>query len=74
MTEDKKLIISRVEMGVGWVLLVPSQEGPPEPEQTPTLLHRTLCKWLKQNPHLRVRATVPIVEQGNTMAIHVWFD
>jgi len=30
--------------------------------------------WLKQTPSLKVRATLPIVANGNTVAVHVWFD
>jgi hypothetical protein len=41
--------------------------------RVPGLLDQTLIAWLKANPKLKVISTLPIVEEGNTVAIHVWF-
>jgi hypothetical protein len=41
---------------------------------TPVFVSLTLEKWLKDNPTVRVRATLPIVKDGQTIAVHVWFD
>ena len=45
-----------------------------EIERLPILLSKTLFHWMSQNPQFRVRNTLPIVEDGYTVAIHVWFD
>ena len=47
---------------------------PPEPEDLPLHLSKAVAAWQKQNPMLKVRATLPIVRNGNTVAVHVWFD
>jgi hypothetical protein len=41
--------------------------------RVPGLLDQTLIAWLKANPKFKVISTLPIVEEGNTVAIHVWF-
>jgi hypothetical protein len=45
-----------------------------ELERLPGLLDRTLTTWLVARPEVRVRATLPIVEEGFTTALHVWWD
>jgi hypothetical protein len=37
-------------------------------------LHRCFEQWLEQNPDVRVRATLPIVNAGQTVILHVWFE
>ncbi|MEX0718573.1 MAG: hypothetical protein WD066_18415 [Planctomycetaceae bacterium] len=46
----------------------------PTPQQLPHLLSRTLTNWLEANPSLVVWATLPIVAEGTTVGIHVWYD
>lgn len=45
-----------------------------ELERIPELLSRTLADWLQRHSAIRVRATLPIVEDGFTVIVHVWFD
>ncbi|HWE36576.1 MAG TPA: hypothetical protein VG406_08420 [Isosphaeraceae bacterium] len=45
-----------------------------ELERLPALLDRTLTYWLADRPSLRVRTVLPVVEDGFTVAIHVWYD
>ena len=73
MTDDTKVTIDRIDMGTGWVCFQPGKNSPP-PEHLPALLNRSVCTWLKRNPEFTVRTVLPIVERGNTVAIHVWFD
>ena len=49
-------------------------EAPPPPENLPFYLHDLLQKWLVRNKELTVRPVLPIVQGGNTVAIHVWSD
>lgn len=73
MTTDTQVTIDRIDMGTGWVCFQ-AGEKPPPPERLPVYLNETFYTWLKRNPEFTVRATLPIVQNGNTVAIHVWFD
>jgi hypothetical protein len=43
-------------------------------DQTPVFISRTLESWQKENPACRVRCAAPIVNGGQTIAMHIWFD
>ena len=73
MTERTQYTIDRVEMGSGWACFQ-AGENPPPLEMLPGYLNHTFYSWLQRNPEFQVRTTLPIVENGNTVAIHVWFD
>ena len=67
--------ITRVDVEPGWCLFKPHDDEPPPQENTPFYLNDALHRWLVQNKDLiSVRATLPIVQNGHTIAIHVWFD
>ena len=42
--------------------------------QVPAALNEIMSDWLKKRTNLHVRTTLPIVEDGNTVAIHIWFE
>ena len=65
--------INRLDMGTGWACFLASGT-PPKPEELPLYLSKAVAAWMKQTPSLTVRATLPIVANGNTIAVHVWFD
>ena len=73
MPDDNQVTITRVDMGTGWVCF---QAGKKEPtrEQLPGFLAHAFYTRLQRNPEFKVRATLPVVSEGNTIAIHVWFD
>jgi len=48
-------------------------EGEPTGEVA-QYLSRTLEKWMKDHPELRVRQIVPICSNGDTSELHVWYD
>ena len=73
MTDDNKVTIDRIDMGTGWVCFQPG-ENPPPAENLPALLNHSFYTWLQRNTEFTVRTVLPIVESGNTVAIHVWFD
>lgn len=78
MTEQKQesenqITIDRVEMETGWVCFQ-GGETPPAPDQLPLILNDAVSNWLKNHPEFKVRAMLPIVVQGNTQAINIWFD
>ncbi len=45
-----------------------------ELERLPGLLDRSLSFWLQHRPTARIRAALPIVEDGFTTALHVWWE
>jgi len=53
---------------------VHAENPPADPSRLPHLLNHAFTRWLKQNPNLKVRATLPILAAGNTLAIHVFCD
>lgn len=65
--------IERVDCRDGWCVFAPGKPAPKN-DDLPFLLNDTLQGWLIQNPHITVRAVLPIVSKGNTVGIHVWFD
>jgi hypothetical protein len=73
MENGNPVNIDVVRLGPGWACIRAGGEMPP-PGDLPRFLHQALTDWLKENPGYRVRETLPIVSQGNTFAIHVWFD
>ncbi len=65
-------------MGDGWVMIhaVMSTEfqRQVEFERIPHLINQTLITWIRQNAGIEIFATQGIVEDGSTIALHVWFD
>ena len=66
--------VQRLDMATGWVIFQATPETDPRPDRLPYALNQSVTAWARQNPTLCIRATLPIVSQGNTVAIHVWFD
>ena len=69
----------KIEVGVetkaeGWVVFRPGITPTTDMRRVPTALSEIMSDWLKDRPNLQVRTTLPIVEDGNTVAIHVWFQ
>jgi len=71
--ESTKITIDRIEMGTGWVCFQPG-DRPPSPDRLPAFLNECFYTWLQRNPDFNIRATMPIVENGQTVLLHVWFD
>ena len=71
---SSKGFTNAVTMGPGWVLFVASQSDPPPPDELPYALSQGLEQWVKGQPGIRVRSTLPIIKDGNTIGIHVWYD
>lgn len=71
--EPEKEAIERLDVDTGRAVFRPSGT-PTQPENLPLYLSKTIAAWLNQTPSLTVRATLPIVQNGNTVAVHVWFE
>jgi hypothetical protein len=61
------------ELAPDWVFLYP-REREPFPPDLPMGLGRVLLKWFKDQENVRIRTTLPIIKDGNLIAVHVWFD
>ena len=46
----------------------------PIDDNTPLYLSHSLETWVMANPRMRVRASVPLAKDGNTVCLHVFFD
>ena len=71
-------VIVRVEERPGWIrvhAVFPTEfQRQVELERLPGLIDRTLTDYLTKHPAIRVRATLPILDDGFTVAVHVWYD
>lgn len=56
-----------------WIVIYP---GAAEslPPQLPILLSRTMEGWFAERPHLRPRSATSIVQDGNTVLIHAFYE
>src|SRR5262245_6528811 len=70
----RKGLTNSVALGPGWVLFLASQSDPPPAEALPFALSQGVAQWLRSQPAVRVRATSPVVSDGNTVGIHLWYD
>lgn len=71
---DSKGFTSVVPLGPGWVLFLASPSDPPPANDLPFALSQGLEQWLRSQPDVRVRCTLPITKDGNTIGIHIWYD
>ena len=74
MADSEQIVVDRVDVSTGWMCFLPKPGTDPRPDRLPFALSRAVEDTFRQNPGLAVRATPPLVSQGNTVAVHVWFD
>jgi len=74
--EERQVAITRTDKGTGTgrVVFAPCPDQPPPPEATPMFLSSSVAKWVQQNSIIDVREMLALVENGNTVGLHVWFD
>jgi hypothetical protein len=65
--------IHTVEKKPGYVIICPATLDF-LPEGLPAFLSQTLEKWVMDHPQYRVRACASFVQNGLTVALHVWYD
>ena len=68
-----KGVIHRTPLGPGWVVYH-AGSPPPEPEDLPLALDDHPRRDLQAHSAVRVRAALPIIREGNIIAIHLWYD
>jgi hypothetical protein len=59
--------------GPGYALICP-RDTANHPADIALILNRAFNDWLRKHAGIRVRAALPITRDGQTVAIHVWFD
>jgi hypothetical protein len=72
-----ELRITVEELQPGWVAIRPELSDfrkLVKLERIPGLLEQTLIAWCRLHPEAKVRAGLGLVEDGFTIAIHVWLD
>jgi hypothetical protein len=57
----------------GYALIFPDKIEPLA-AGVPVFLSRTLEAWVRDNPQKKIRCALPIIKDGQTIAIHLWFD
>ena len=57
----------------GFVQFRPNPQHPPPANEMAIALAEVLPKWLKENP-VRVREVLPLVKDGNTITLFLWYD
>ena len=67
------LLIERVDIDTGWVRFQAGNPPPPQNE-LPVALESAFATWLTRNPAFKIRNILPIVADGYTVAINVWFE
>jgi hypothetical protein len=67
-----KGLAHRTPLRPGWVIYHAGSPPPPESE-LPLLLNEMLQKDLLANPSVEPRLILPLVREGNTVAIHLWY-
>lgn len=66
-------LVDAIAICEGFVLFKANPQHPPPDGEMPIALAEVLPKWLKDNPG-RVRDTLPLVKDGNTIGVFLWFD
>jgi hypothetical protein len=65
--------IDLIEKGDGWVIIKLRNPADASPAST-AALHDKLHEWLQWQRNVRVRAALPFVSQGETIAVHIWTE
>ena len=69
--QQGKIDISPI--GVDCSFFTRNPVDPPPPEEITAAIVQVLQKWLLSSP-VRVRATLPVMEDGKMIALFVWWD
>ena len=62
-----------VTWGDDWVMFC-AGEPEPSPDALPYLLLHGVNRFTQENPRCRIRDSLSIVANGNTVAVRLWFD
>jgi hypothetical protein len=68
-----KGMIDACPVGEGCTLFIPNPKHPPPDAELHIALADVLQKFILSNP-IRIRTTLPITHNGETVAIFLWWD
>ena len=68
-----KGVAHRSQVRPGYVIYHAGDPAP-APEDLPVLFNKMVLDDLGELPQIRVQAVLPIVREGNTIAIHLWYQ
>jgi hypothetical protein len=71
---DGKIEVGVMALSDGWVVFQAGITPTTDMRKAPTALNEIMSDWLKKRTNLHVRTTLPIVEDGNTVAVHLWIE
>ena len=58
----------------GHAIFYADDDSPPPIEEMPHALGQALQNWMAENTEVVMRSSLPIVQNGQTIAIHLWYD
>src|SRR5262249_42694706 len=70
---EPKVEILTTEKKPGYLIIYPKSLDY-LPDRLPVFLSLSLERWVLEHPQFRVRATAGFVQEGKTVALHVWYD
>src|SRR5262249_59987866 len=70
---DPKVEILTTEKKPGYLIIYPKSLDF-LPGGLPVFLSLTLERWVLEHPQFRVGATASLVQEGTTVALHVWYE
>lgn len=74
-TTQEKFQINCIENAKsGHAIFQADDKRPPVSDMLPKLLSESVANWVKQRPEIAVRATLPLVKDGQTIAVHLWYE
>ena len=59
--------------GLNYVLICPHDPGM-LPVNIAIIINNAFMDWQKKHPGIRIRTVLPITQDGQTIALHVWYD
>ncbi len=65
--------VDRIPLGAGHVVYTPGNP-PPQETEVPLALEQVLLNDLKEHPEVRILAILPLIQNGNTIRIHLWYE
>jgi len=69
---EGKTVINFLERG-NYILISP-RNATNLPANIAIIVNRAFLDWMKKHPGIRIRAVLPIMQDGQTTALHVWYD
>ena len=73
-SRDEFCIVTAEYPELRYVVFTPSESLTPDSDILPGLLSKTVSSWMATNPNYIVISTLPILQHGSTVAVHLWYE